>query len=380
MAGVEFRLDIPDTPLEGDLHIGRQWAGQFGMDFVEGVNAALTYSPDQPLQVLNASGRNYYIPLPEPAGPYDALQVAGGGNFDLGITTNSGVQDSIVDPESGAKPRVVAPPAENPDLFTSYTLYHEDGQDVEKQNINPIGSYSAQSAARKIEQTELAFATLAARHTGVITPKYVGKFEYALDDQNGEPQTAILMLVPSMGMRFDSKLLVPLTAMRAGRSPEPGSDFAEELIPYHQAVISPRLFCIGAGMATMHRSGLVHHQMTPGNSDALTMGNKLVPYITDWDTATVPDESDRVRSQAIDMVIALQTASAAIKRLTRLEMIGRQTAAGLVIDTVVNFLSGYFESKGEPPSGHLGTQDAVNIAVGSYDTNKSLDTAEAWLA
>jgi hypothetical protein len=332
------------------------------------------------LPVYNAGGRNYYIPLPDEVGPYDALQVAGGGNFDLGITSNAGVEDNIVYPEADEEARVISPPSETAGLFTGYTCFYEDGKLVEKPNVNPVGSYTAESANRKIEQTQAAFGLLAASGAGVITPMYAGKFEYDVTDQFGEPQTAILMLVPSMGRRFDSKLLLPLNALRMGKAPEPGAQFAKELKPYHQAVILPRLFSIGWGIAAIHQEGLIHHQLTPGNTDALKSDNVLVPYVTDWDTMTVPNDADRPRSQAVDIAVALQAASTGLKRLLRLEVIDEKTVADLILETSLNLLNGYFEGKGGLYAKHVNIKDAINVATGHYDTEKSLDAIEPWLA
>lgn len=292
MANLEFQLDVPASPLEGDLYLGKEAANMLGPEFVEGLYKALRYDVDQPLSVYNAAGRNYYIPLTEAIGPYDALQVAGGGNFDLGITSNHNVEDSIVAPETPEGPLLIAPPSANSGLFTSYTAYYEGGEVIERQNINPVGSYTAESAARKIEQTRAAFGMLTAAKAGVITPMYAGRFEYGVPDQSGDPQTAILMLVPSMGLRFDSKLLLPLNALRRGEAPE-GDEFTEQLKPYHDAVIAPRFVSIGRGMGITHEAGLNHNQLTPGNADALASHGVLVPYITDWDTTTTPNDADK---------------------------------------------------------------------------------------
>ncbi len=379
MAGIEFRLDIPDEPLEGDLYIARQWSDRLGHDFVERVYDSLRYAGDASQPVYNASGRNYYIPLPEPIGPYNALQVAGGGNSDLGITTNSGVQDSIVSRHD--TDRLITPPREDPGLFTSYTMYHENGEQVERTNVNPIGSYSARSAKRKIEQTEAAFSLLPAQQAGVISPKYIGRFEYGIADQFGEPQTAILMLVPSYGLRLDSKLLLPLQAIEAGVELPSDKTVGEELEPYHKAIIRPRLFSVGWGIGAMHRMGLVHHQLTPGNTDALeAIGNTLVPYITDWDTMTTPAEADLPRSKSIDMLVAVQAACTGLKRLARMEAIGTETAAELVMDTVARMLQGYFEGRGGLYTKAVDMRDGVNVAVGNCEVESGLDIVESWVS
>ena len=377
----EFRLAPTPSPLEGELHLSNGMAGMFGAEFIEVVHSALRYAPHPDLRIYNAAGRNYYVPLPQAAGPYDALQVAGGGNFDLGITSNEGIEESIVDPEATEGDRIVVPPSEAAGLFTSYTTYFEAGRRVEKTNINPVGSYTSRSASRKIEATQRAFGLLTAPSMGVITPRYVGKFEYAVADQFGEPQTAILMLVPSLGRRFDAKLLVPLNALRAGQAPPAGEPFAEELRPYHRTVVLPQLFSIASGIATMHRAGLNHHQPTPGNTDALIApGDMYVPYITDWDTTTEPSAEDRARSQALDMFIALQTASAGLKRLARLEAIGKAAAAELVLETTLALMEGYFTGRGGLYAKIIKPEDAVNVATDGYDTDESLDLIESWLA
>lgn len=381
MATVEFRLDLPPTPLDGDLHVNRQFRDLLGLEFIDGVHNALRYARQQKLPVYNAQGRNYYIPLPRSIGPYDALQVAGGGNFDLGITSNGGVEDSIVSPDADEESRIVVPPSENSGLFTGYTMYYENGELIEKTNINPVGSYTARSASRKIEQTQAAFGLLAAKSAGVITPKYVGKFEYEIADQFGESQTAILMLVPSLGRRFDSKLLLPLNALRAGQAPAPGAEFAADLKPYYGATILPRLVSIGRGIAVTHETGLTHHQLTPGNVDALVApDNTLVPYLTDWDTMTVPADTDRARARALDMVLALKAASTGLTRLVRLEAIDGKEAASLVLATTLSLLEGYYEGRGGLYAKHIKPEDAVNVASHSYGPERSLDLIESWLA
>jgi hypothetical protein len=378
MANIEFHLDLPPTPLEGDLDIDRESRDLLGDDFVEGVHRALRYSQEQILPVYNAQGRNYYIPLPSSVGPYDALQISGGGNFDLGITSNGGVEDCIISPEGGEASRAIVPPSENPNLFTGSTLCYENGEYVERVNHNPIGSYTSRSANWKIEQTQVAFGLLAAKGAGVITPKYVGKFEYEVADQFDEPQTAILMLVPSLGRRFDSKLLLPLNALRAGKAPTIGAQFAEELQPYYKAIILPRLQSIGRGLGIIHKIGLNHYQPTPGNTDALNAANNgLVPYITDWDDMTVPSSADRPRAQALDMAVAIQTSSAALTNLVRLEAIDKEAAADLALATTVSLLEGH---RTDMPIKRTTPEDVVNVAAHHYDLDRSLDLIESWLA
>lgn len=379
MPNIEFELALSRESLDGDLHMNRQIGEQLGNEFVEGVDHALRFDHDQRLSIYNAGGRNYYIPLPEAVGPYDALQVAGGGNFDLGITSNADVEDSIVDPVAAGDERVIYPPSETAGLFIGYTHYYEDGKLVEKPNVNPVGSYTAESANRKIENTRLAFGTLAASGAGVIIPMYAGKFEYGIPDQAGGPQTAILMLVPSMGRRLDSKILLPLNAVRSGIAPEPGGPFTEQLIPFYRASILPRLFSVGYGIATTHNVGFVHHQLTPGNTDALNSDGVLVPYITDWDTMTTPDDADKSRSQAVDMLVAFQSASNGLRRMSRTELIDQPTAARLILETSLSLLKGYFEGKGGLYAKHIDPQDAVSVAVNAHDIEKSLDLLEYWL-
>jgi hypothetical protein len=380
MANFEFRLDLPATSLEGNLHIGRQFHDMVGPDYIEGVDRALRFMPKQVLPVYNAGGRNYYIPLLDPIGPYDALQVAGGGNFDLGITSNEGVEDSIVSPEVYEQARIIVPPSEDSGLFTSYTMYYENGEYITKANINPIGSYTARSAARKITQTSEAFELLPAQKAGVITPKYVGKFEYEIADQFGEPQTAILMMVPSLGRRFDSTLLLPLRVLLEGNAPPLGKEFADELEPFYKGSIVPRLFSIGQGIAAVHRAGLSHHQLTPGNVDTLHLSeNAQVPYITDWDTTTIPVDDDRLKAETLDVVLAIQSASTILTRLVRLEAISPDAAAGFALATALSLFQGYSTGKHSLPIEDISAEDAVNIAAGNYTTQKCVDLVESWL-
>lgn len=381
MTNNEFRLDIPATPLEGVLEMDRPMQDLLGPDFLAGVYSALRFTKEQTLPVFNAAGRNYYLPLARRLGPYDALQIGGGGNFDIGITSTGDVQDSIVDPQADEKDWVVVPPSEDAGLFTGQTMFYEDGACIERVDRDPIGSYTARSANQKIENTQTAFNLLSALNAGVITPRYVGKFMYDIADQFGDPQTAILLLVPSLGRRFDSTLLLPLNAMRAGKAPTPGEKFVENLVPYYQAILVPRFYAIGRGIETAHAAGLTHHQLTPGNTDALVAPDKvLVPYITDWGTMKVPSVSEEKRAQALDMTLAVQAASSMLKRLVRQEVIDEKTAADLALDTVRSMLGGYHESRGTLDGKTVYPVDAVNVAASHYDLEKILDLVEMWLA
>jgi hypothetical protein len=143
-----------------------------GPDFLAGVYSALRFTKEQTLPVFNAAGRNYYLPLARRLGPYDALQIGGGGNFDIGITSTGDVQDSIVDPQADEKDWVVVPPSEDAGLFTGQTMFYEDGACIERVDRDPIGSYTARSANQKIENTQTAFNLLSALNAGVITPRY----------------------------------------------------------------------------------------------------------------------------------------------------------------------------------------------------------------
>lgn len=381
MANIEFRLDIPATPLEGELDMDESMQRLLGPEFVSGVHAALRFSQQQVLPVYNAAGRNYYLPLPRKLGPYDALQVAGGGNFDLGITSTGDVQDSIVDPDAAPEDRVVVPPSEGGELFTSDTMFYEDGACVERTNRNPIGSYAERTATQKIENTQRAYGTLAAQGAGVITPKYVGKFAYEVADQYGDSQTAILLLVPSLGRRFDHKLLLPLNLLRDGQAPPAGEKFAQALDAYYKQTLLPELHSIGWGIEAIHAAGFTHHQLTPGNTDTLPgPENVHVPYITDWDTMRQPSEADIKRAQALDMAVAFQSASTIVKRLVRLEMIGQEAASELLMNTVLTMLAGYHDSRGTIEGKSANPVEVVDVAASNYGLEKILDVVEGWLA
>jgi hypothetical protein len=381
MFDTEHRLASPPTPLEGELYIGRPYTEFFGTEFFEGVEQALRFSKVQTLPIYNAAGRNYYIPLPEPVGPYDAVQVAGGGNFDLGVRSNQDREDGIVTVDLGEGLKVIMPPSETSGLFTGHTSYYENGEMVSKENINPVGSYTARSARRKIESTQTAAKSLQGADSTVITPMYVGSFEYEVPDQFGEPQTAILMLVPSMGHRFDGQLLIPLKNILNGRGPAPGPQFNEALIDYYEGILSPCFLTIGRGMAETHGLGLVHHQLTPGNTDALVgPGDILMPYITDWDTMTRPGPSDEAKSKALDMSVALKAACLGIRKLSEIDAIEPAIAADLISGTALDLLKGYYMGQKRRYIKPISNVDAVKVALETLDPAEDLDVVESWLA
>jgi hypothetical protein len=310
------------------------------------------------------------------------MQIAGGGNFDLGITTNSGVQDSILVPVSTEETRIVVPPSKDAGLFTGGTVFYEDGRCVLKENINPIGSYTSRSADRKIDQTTEAFERLTAKSAGVIAPLYIGRFEYDVPDQFGEPQTAILMLVPSYGQRFDARLLMPLTAYLTGQAPPAGQEFGDVLDAFYQDSLMPRMTAIGHGISIVHNTtDMVHHQLTAGNTDALIApGRRLVSYITDWDTTTKPKDQDRLGSQALDLSIAMESASAVAIRLARQEAIDTDTAAKLILYTGLALLKGYFGVHDVTTLEHIHVPDIVTVASSTTDIDKKVELVESWLA
>lgn len=381
MPNYEFRLDVAAGPVDGNLFMEQPVRELLNDDFVEGVSEALRFTEAQRLPVLNALGRNYYIPLPNAIGPYNAMQIAGGGNFDLGITTNQDVEDSIIVPTSTEDTRIVVPPSENSGLFTGCTVFYEDGQCVIKENINPVGSYTSRSATNKIDRTREAFAQLTAVAAGVIAPMYAGKFEYEVADQFGDPQTAILMLVPSYGQRFDAKLLMPLTAHLLGKAPPPGQQFADELKAFYKGSLMPRMSAIGGGIAVVHAAGMVHHQLTGGNTDALVSPDRiLVPYITDWDTTTIPDEADKLGSQALDIAIAIESASAVAVRLAKLEAIGMGAATDLMLYTGFSMLRGYFGTQAISKLKRIDGEAIIDVASCASDIDKRVELVEGWMA
>jgi hypothetical protein len=380
MANYAFRLDVAAGPVDGNLFVEPQVQRLLGDDFVEGVDGALRFTETQRLTVMNAQGRNYYIPLPDAIGPYNAIRVAGGGNFDLGITTNSGVEDSIITPISTEDTRIVVPPSEGSGLFTGQTMFYEDGQCVVKENINPVGSYTSRSAGHKIDRTMEAFAKLTAIAAGVIAPMYAGKFEYDVPDQFGDPQTAILMLVPSYGKRFDAKLLLPLHAYLTGQGPAPGQEFTDRVKAFYEDSLMPRMSAIGSGISVIHAAGMVHHQLTGGNTDALTAPNRrLVPYITDWDTATVPNEADMPASQALDVALAIGSASAIAIRLFKLEAIDIDTTRDLILYTGFSILKGYLGIQSAVKLQHIDPDEIIDVASSETNADKKIKLVRTWV-
>lgn len=360
-----------DVPLEGTLSIRGQFRDMVGMEFIEGLHDTLRFEREGALPVYNAAGRNYYVALPKPIGMFDSLQVAGGGNYDMGIRSND-VPNGIVtfDVDGDSK---IAPPSDSADIFTSTTTYYEDGKLVHKENSNPVGSYSSVSAERKISNAVKIGDLLADTDSNVVVPIQIGKFEYAAKDQNGDPQVAILMLTPNMGKRLGEVTLLPL--QHAIGYPETPPERLAKLTRRHaEQQVQPRLEVVGAGIAEIHKVNINHNQLTGHNVDALIMSNgSTAPYITDWDTMTTPIEDDKTRSQALDVLVAIRSLSGVPLELLKKDMIDMDLTAELIARNAIGIIGGYIKAMGKPLPATLSRQSVFEIALEDTSTNRSLD-------
>lgn len=360
-----------DVPLDGTLSIRGQFRDLIGMEFIEGLHSTLRFEQDGALPTYNAAGRNYYVALPEPIGMFDSLQIAGGGNYDMGIRSND-VPNGIVtiDVDDGA---TISPPSESADIFTSTTTYYEDGQLVHKENANPVGSYSSLSADRKISNAVKIGELLASSDSNVVVPIQIGKFEYAVKDQNGDPQVAILMLTPNMGKRLGEVTLLPLEHA-IGYPETPPEEFAQLTQKHTDKQVKPRLEVVGAGIAEIHKVNINHNQLTGHNVDALLLGDgTTAPYITDWDTMTTPIEDDRARAQALDILVAVRSLSGLPLELLKKDLIDIDLAAEIIIKNSIGIIGGYILAMGKPLPAALPRQTVFEIALDDTPTNRSLD-------
>lgn len=351
-----YKLQEVAKPLDGNLYLVPGVADMLGMEFLESLYGMLRYDTDRDdsLPIHRAAGRNYTVPLPRQFGAYNGLQVAGGGNYDLGIRSNDDVGNAVLLIFNDSPEHIIEPPSEHSGLFTGYTTYYEGGDMVEKANINPVGSYSAQSAKRKIDNTTQAHRALRESDPGVWTPLYVGRFEYDVADQNGDPQTAMLFLVPQLGERFDELLLRPLRyAVLNGDETDPNFDrnFRERYLE----VLAPCFRGFGLGLAATHLSNLNHNQPTAGNVAVFKLADGgVLPYVADWDTMTQPPAEDVAMSRALDVGIAIRSSASVIFALFEQGSINEKSARYAMGMTVIGILEGYLSRIGKRP------QDVLN--------------------
>ena len=373
MRHITGELVLPEQSLDGALHLGTSALDSLGEDFIEGLGNALTFNGKPHPKIINPQGRNYYMALPNPYGAFDSLQISGGGNFEIGIRSNSDVDDGIVTLEPDTGPRLITPPDSQAELFTGVTVLYEGGQLVDRKNPNPLGSYTHRTAEQKIANTREAAVRLGGR---VAVPYVLGRFEYDLADQNGEPQTAILLLVPQLGRRFDATLLHPLGVLRGVNRDAVTS---ESIVDYYEEIIGPRLSAIGLAIGEIHKSGLNHNQLTPGNTAVIERDNMGLGYITDWDTMTEPSTDDRIMAQALDMTVAFRTNAAPTLALYREHAIDKVQACDLIGLTVCQLLGGYRTARDGSAFGSVDGTEMIDVVEGNISPEKAVQTVADWL-
>ncbi len=366
-----YELAKVSEPLDGKFFLVPGVAEKLGMEFVNGLYGLLRYEPDGSLPIHWAAGRNYTVALRERLGIYDCLQVAGGGHYDLGIRSNADINHNIVTYYGGKPEQTIQPPTADAGLFVSHTAYYEDGQLAEKENINPLGSYSSASAKRKIDNTVSAHMTLLDEEPQIITPLYVGRFEYDIPDQHGDPQTAILMLVPAMGDRFDATLLRPLTRVIASGS---YAGFETQFRERYASLLKSCFETIGLSIASAHLHNINHNQPTAGNAAVFkTSDGDMLPYLTDWDTMTRPSAEDAPYARALDLIIAIQSNASVIYALFERGDIGNQSASYAMSMTVVGILAGYLMKMGRRPRDILSPRDLAPLIGNQMSNNHILN-------
>lgn len=377
MINRQFELQRDVEPLDGQLYMQRSVHELVDNGYLEAINGMLRFR-SQDLPIVSAAGRNYHVPLPEPVGDYDCLQVAGGGNLDLGVRTNDGIPHGIVAvPFTEGQAQVIEPPSS--ELFTSYTTYYENGGLVDKTNANPVGSYTERSASRKIANTLAAAEHMRSAGYEVLAPIYAGKFVYDVPDQNGENQTAMLLLVPSMGQRFESTLLSPITSLASGY--EVPEFFEESLGAYYQQVLGDKFQRIGQAIAVLHTQGLNHNQPTPGNVAILDYEDGTsTPYVTDWDTMTIPTSSDAEMARALDVSIALATNVSMPLWAFENKAIGKDATVSALGFTACHLLSGYLTRMGQRSLPGLRLDDILYVMAQDDDSVGRLERVARWIS
>ena len=115
-----FEFDTRSEPLTGRLDFVEGAEHVLPDGFLGQLTGCLTF--DNPsLTPINAGGRSYFVRIPESVGPYDTLQVSGGGYIDTGVRTMRG-SDGLIWPRSTSNK--IEPPRKDFETFepagTSY--------------------------------------------------------------------------------------------------------------------------------------------------------------------------------------------------------------------------------------------------------------------
>lgn len=335
---VPFEFETRSEPLTGRLDFVDGAESILPAGFLDKLTDCLTFNEPQ-LTPVNARGRSYFVEIPTTIGPYDALQVSGGGHIDNGLRTMR-FSDRPVMP--GKVSKIIEPPRKDFDTFeaagTSYL--DESGNFRVDYSIGIFGTYVGRKAEAKVQKTLGVWNDLNGQTDELIVPRVIGSFVYDLPDGEGSSQTAVLMLVPNGGLRFgdflaesDRQLLVQFFDDQ-DIVPLIQRQYREELPEIIQA--------LGYGIAKIHDLGYSHNQTHAGNlATVLDKDGRQIPFIADWDTSRKPREDLMLLAQTGDF---LQAITSQIMRITNIfGLTGLYPGAqwGPIKSTANNMLRGY---------------------------------------
>lgn len=288
------------SPLNGEFVFVEGAENVLPQRFLEDVEACLTFN-DPPLVPLNAMGRSYFVELPADYGPYNALQISGGGYVDGSVQSLRALKDqgivALYPPEQSAPIRPLR--AQYEEFEAGGTSYVDDEGKVQTVYSKGIlGTYTSGQGDCKVQKTHEVWQRLGGGKDSLLVPRVIGKFVYNLPDGEGGAQTAVLMLVPNNGLRADHDLQV-VEMQLSGLSG--GASLSETAREFRQQEIPKKMRALGFGLAKVHDLGYAHNQTHLGNLATVPMeGDSITAFIADWDTSRQPFEDFRLRAQAKD--------------------------------------------------------------------------------
>lgn len=318
-------------PLEGELYVTPDVNSFIGPDDISIIRSFLRHDGSFDGEVFHAQGRNVTIPIAEPQTTYDAIQISGGAFIPMGVSSNT----SAIVAFSSAD-REIKPPAQGDEHYTHTYQAIEGGVLVKKQDCSPMGSYAQALADYKLRMTSHA---LNIESDVLFLPRPLGKYEFFdLPDGQGGNSTALLFGVPFLGARADSAIIAWFFDY-VGKNP---NDLDKALNQYMPPIMQT-LSMIGRAASDIHKSGIIHNQLTLGNVLALESKDENPDklYVADWETARVVEPADKELSEMLDLLVSFTSFSSTIDKLHSETNIGDEQATAILQEGLMVLMAGY---------------------------------------
>lgn len=321
-------------PLEGRLYMAPDADSFISPDDIANIIGFLRHDGSFDGEVFHAQGRNATIPVADPKTIYDAIQISGGAFIPMGVSSNTATAHGIV--AFSSEDREIMPPAQGNEQYTHRYQAIEGGKLVKKEDQSPMGSYAQWLAEYKFDMT----ADAAKIDSDILLlPQPLGKYEFhGLPDGQGGNATALVFGVPFSGARTDSAI-ISWFFDHVSKNPNDLNAALNQYMPPLMQTMS----MIGRAASDIHRSGIIHNQLTLGNVLAIESRDEKPDrlYVADWETARAVDPADKELSEMLDLLVSYRSFSNTIDKLHADTDIGDEHATAILREAFIVLMAGY---------------------------------------